>query len=309
VYKQHWWKCNGPCQHRPPFFGIVKRAMNRAPSPKDYWWEKHQRMCGGTYIKIKEPEGYGESKSRKRDNGASVGKTDGGGDRGRDTGSRNIKDMFKKTMDDSTGQQLPSTSRPSSSSDVRVFGDSGHKLSNEDSGSSLSTLRTKMLEAAEKRMQVNKQRGVAGTKRKISSSGLSKGNHDIRDFTSGSNDSRAGAKRPKLSSTDLGNDCIILDLESSTSSQVASPSNTSPQSSAGESGSNNAIIDLSKDPHEEHPTQCDTDFILLDDSDEDTSGLKMCPVCGRTDIPAAIINAHVAFCLDEVTESALDDYM
>ena len=307
MYKQHWWKCNGPCQHKPPFFGVVKRAMNRAPSPNDYWWENHQRTCGGTYTKIKEPEGYGESKSRKRDNGASVGKTRGGGDKGKDTGSRNIKDMFKKTMDDSTGQQLPSTSRPASLSDVRAFGGSGHKLSNENSGSSLSNLREKMLEAAEKRMQASKQRGVAGTKRKMSSSGQAKGNHDIRDFTSGT--SRAGAKRPKLSSTDLDNDCIILDLGSSTSSQVASPSNTSSQSSTGESGSNNVMIGLSKDLHVEHPTQHDTDFISLDDSDEDTSGLKMCPVCGRTDIPAAIINSHVAFCLDEVTESALDDYL
>ena len=308
MYKQHWWKCNGLCRHKPPFFGIVKRAMNRAPSPNDYWWENHQKTCGGIYTKIKEPEGYGESKSRKRDTGASVGKTRGGGDKGEDTGSRNIKDMFKKTMDDSTGQQLPSTSRPASLSDVRAFGGSGHKLSNENSGGSLSNLREKMLEAAEKRMQASKQRGVAGTKRKISSSGQAKGNHDIRDFTSGT--SRAGAKRPKLSSTNLDNDCIILDLGSSTSSQVASPSNTSSQSSTGESGSNNVMIDLSKDLHVEHPTQHDTDFISLDDSDEeDTGGSKMCPVCGRTDIPAAIINSHVAFCLDEVTESALDDYL
>ena len=284
--------------------------MNRAPSPNDYWWENHQRTCGGIYTKIKEPEGYGESKSRKRDNGASVGKTRGRGDKGKDTGSRNIKDMFKKTMDDSTGQQLPSTSRPASSSDVKAFGGSGHNLSNEDSGSSLSTLREKMLEAAEKRMQANKQRGVAGTKRKISSSGQSKGSHDIRDLTGGSDDSRAGAKRLKLSSTDLDSDCIILDLESSTSSQVVSSSNTSSQSSTGASGSNNVMIDLSKDLHEEHPTQRDTDFISLNDSDEeDTGGSKMCPVCGRTDIPAAIINSHVAFCLDEVTESALNDYL
>lgn len=30
--------------------------MNRAPGPKDFWWEDHQRNCGGTFIKIKEPE-------------------------------------------------------------------------------------------------------------------------------------------------------------------------------------------------------------------------------------------------------------
>ncbi|KAM6915587.1 DNA-dependent metalloprotease SPRTN [Xenentodon cancila] len=60
VYRQHWWRCDGPCQSRKPFFGFVKRAMNRAPSSLDPWWDDHQRTCGGTYTKIKEPEGYGK---------------------------------------------------------------------------------------------------------------------------------------------------------------------------------------------------------------------------------------------------------
>lgn len=60
VYRQHWWRCNGSCQSRKPYFGYVKRAMNRAPSALDPWWEDHRRTCGGTYIKVKEPEGYGK---------------------------------------------------------------------------------------------------------------------------------------------------------------------------------------------------------------------------------------------------------
>lgn len=67
VYRQHWWRCNGPCQNRKPYFGYVKRAMNRAPSHLDPWWEDHQRTCGGTYTKVKEPEGYGKKKSSKKD--------------------------------------------------------------------------------------------------------------------------------------------------------------------------------------------------------------------------------------------------
>lgn len=47
VYKQHWWRCNGECQHRGPFYGWVKRAMNRAPSRNDFWWEQHQQTCNG----------------------------------------------------------------------------------------------------------------------------------------------------------------------------------------------------------------------------------------------------------------------
>lgn len=34
--------------------------MNRAPSALDPWWEDHRRTCGGTYLKVKEPEGYGK---------------------------------------------------------------------------------------------------------------------------------------------------------------------------------------------------------------------------------------------------------
>ncbi|XP_067680314.1 DNA-dependent metalloprotease SPRTN-like [Haliotis asinina] len=64
-YKKHWWRCDGPCQNRRPYFGYVKRAMNRAPSSNDPWWGDHQRTCGGTYIKVKEPEGYGQKKGKK----------------------------------------------------------------------------------------------------------------------------------------------------------------------------------------------------------------------------------------------------
>ncbi|XP_063426189.1 DNA-dependent metalloprotease SPRTN-like [Mytilus trossulus] len=65
-FRQHWWRCNGPCQTRKPYFGYVKRAMNRAPSERDPWWKDHKNMCNGTYEKIKEPEGYGKKKSKDK---------------------------------------------------------------------------------------------------------------------------------------------------------------------------------------------------------------------------------------------------
>jgi hypothetical protein len=55
-YRTHIWKCNGPCQSQPPYFGLVKRSMNRPPSKSDSWWTKHQEECGGTYTKISEPD-------------------------------------------------------------------------------------------------------------------------------------------------------------------------------------------------------------------------------------------------------------
>ncbi|KAG8566515.1 hypothetical protein GDO81_013278 [Engystomops pustulosus] len=66
-YRKHWWRCNGPCTQRPPYYGYVKRAMNRAPSKLDPWWAEHQRSCGGTYIKVKEPEKKTGKDKKKED--------------------------------------------------------------------------------------------------------------------------------------------------------------------------------------------------------------------------------------------------
>lgn len=65
VYKTHWWRCNGSCQHRSPFFGYVKRTSNRAPGPNDFWWSQHHHSCGGTFMKIKEPEKPAKKSSTK----------------------------------------------------------------------------------------------------------------------------------------------------------------------------------------------------------------------------------------------------
>ena len=67
LYKTHWWRCDGPCTKRPPFYGFVKRPMNRAPGPNDRWWGQHQNTCGGSFIKVKEPEGYGQKKGKKKE--------------------------------------------------------------------------------------------------------------------------------------------------------------------------------------------------------------------------------------------------
>ncbi|NXD12752.1 SPRTN protein, partial [Nothocercus nigrocapillus] len=64
-YRQHWWRCNGPCQNRKPYFGYVKRSMNRAPSARDFWWAEHQETCGGTFTKIKEPENFSKKAKEK----------------------------------------------------------------------------------------------------------------------------------------------------------------------------------------------------------------------------------------------------
>lgn len=64
-YKTHWWRCNGPCKSRPPYYGLVKRSMNRAPGPNDNWYAEHKYNCGGEFIKVKEPDGFKSRKSKK----------------------------------------------------------------------------------------------------------------------------------------------------------------------------------------------------------------------------------------------------
>ncbi|RLN83714.1 hypothetical protein BBJ28_00005787 [Nothophytophthora sp. Chile5] len=56
----------GPCRRSPPYFGQVKRSMNRAPGPTDRWWTDHQRNCGGSYAKIKEPAEYTAKQAKKK---------------------------------------------------------------------------------------------------------------------------------------------------------------------------------------------------------------------------------------------------
>ncbi|KAL3052198.1 hypothetical protein OYC64_004867 [Pagothenia borchgrevinki] len=104
VYRQHWWKCNGPCQNRKPYFGFVKRAMNRAPSSQDPWWGDHRRTCGGTYTKVKEPEGYGKK-------GKKGGKQDD-----KQEGKTDEKASEKKA---SGNEKPPSTTTVSVSQDIR----------------------------------------------------------------------------------------------------------------------------------------------------------------------------------------------
>ncbi|KAI1727869.1 sprT-like family domain-containing protein [Ditylenchus destructor] len=65
VYKQHWWRCTGPCKDRAPFYGWVKRAMNRAPGKSDSWWTQHQATCSGNFVKVKEPENFSTKAKQK----------------------------------------------------------------------------------------------------------------------------------------------------------------------------------------------------------------------------------------------------
>lgn len=57
---------NGICQHRGPFFGYVRRTANRAPGPNDQWWVLHHEQCGGTFLKVSEPDPVDKKRKGKK---------------------------------------------------------------------------------------------------------------------------------------------------------------------------------------------------------------------------------------------------
>lgn len=63
TFRKYWWQCQGRCKK------VVRRDVNRPPSAVDWFWAKHEKLCGGTFIKIKEPE----PESRKRSSSENFG--------------------------------------------------------------------------------------------------------------------------------------------------------------------------------------------------------------------------------------------
>jgi SprT-like family len=61
LYKVHYWRCDGACQNRSPYYGFVKKAENIAPSVEDKWWTRHVESCNGQFVKVKGPEISGKA--------------------------------------------------------------------------------------------------------------------------------------------------------------------------------------------------------------------------------------------------------
>uniref|UniRef100_A0A0P4W294 Protein with SprT-like domain at the N terminus n=1 Tax=Scylla olivacea TaxID=85551 RepID=A0A0P4W294_SCYOL len=105
VYRQHIWQCNGPCRTRRPYFGLVKRSMNRAPGPNDNWWAQHQQTCGGTYSKIQEPDRSatakkGSKKASKADGCSDIRKYVGFTGKSHSLGGTTSKAVYPKDKQD-----------------------------------------------------------------------------------------------------------------------------------------------------------------------------------------------------------------
>ena len=314
VYRQHWWKCAGPCQKRPPYFGIVMRAMNRPPSPRDPWWAEHQRSCGGSYSKIKEPEGY-KKKGGKADKAGTTRKDKGHILNGK---SRKIDDLFlpkdskDKDKDNAikntggSGLALKDNNHISSSNTVTA-------VTSSSTNDSHDSIRNKMLAAAEKRQWESASRGIMvnnadpSRKRPLSQPSLSSTSVP-RHY----GEKSVSNKKPKLELSSE-QDLKLTNLWKSTP-PVKSSTQPVKQTTLHDHSipSTSQIIDLCEDtpePPNHRSSQAtgegDNALIVIDDPTENV--FKTCPVCGMSNIPAAIINTHVSFCLDEEEASQYID--
>lgn len=260
--------------------------MNRAPSPQDRWWDQHQHSCGGSYSKVKEPENYG--KSTKRESSLTG---DSSGVSGKlPSGSRNIKDMMNKKV---TGT-VPQVSQSASGWSGEAFGGKGHSLASlgevtsDKKPLSQSERRQKLLEAAEKRRQIAQVKGV---KRKTKSDMDS---CDFRSYysTPTSQDKKTKHHHPSLSP----------DHHRPTSTDSDWTCESSPSSSRGR-GDNHDVVNLLSSSDDDCSKEQEAAVVIDDDyRGGNMLPLRMCPVCGLTDIPLELINTHVAYCLDGVAE-------
>ncbi|PSN59717.1 hypothetical protein BS50DRAFT_565045 [Corynespora cassiicola Philippines] len=128
-YRTHVWQCNGPCKTRPPYFGLVKRSMNRPPGKSDTWWATHETDCGGTYTKIQEPaptKKQLESMSKKERAGRQKNKIDGWVKREASGDAAEGKTTAKPIDPDGAGQ-LASARQPGSALKTEDVAPSGQK--------------------------------------------------------------------------------------------------------------------------------------------------------------------------------------
>ncbi|XP_033734196.1 sprT-like domain-containing protein Spartan isoform X2 [Pecten maximus] len=168
-YRQHWWRCTGPCRQRKPYFGYVKRAMNRAPSERDTWWKDHKNSCNGIFEKVKEPEGYGKKKKTSE-------KSESSDDKKREKGKEINRNM-----------------------DIRLFGGKGNILSS-DGGKNSSVNDTKFVTNNKVSVTNNK---VSVTNNKVSATARNgdKIQGTLTGGVSGNQKITANGNKPKVTST------------------------------------------------------------------------------------------------------------
>ena len=294
--------------------------MNRAPSPRDPWWSQHQKSCGGTYKKIKEPEGY--SKKREKQSKEKKKKTDK---------LMNIKDLFKKNESSSESSKTESPSSSRTMSSVTPFGGVGRRLVDPEEEAKIDdklSLREKMLVAAERRRLEAQQRGSSSQsttmqQKRPREKGSPTNSHpnqgkpfigNVRNYISDT-ESKPVTKKPKLTENDpvivLDPDSSLKSLPVSNSSIVIDLSKEAGPSSAVQKAAKNEVVLLDDSPRPAHNKE-EVENLVESETEVGSPSLspedfRTCPVCGMSNIPKAIINAHTLFCLDAEEEALVVD--
>ncbi len=255
--------------------------MNRPPSPRDFWWSKHQQACGGSYVKIKEPEGYKKKETR----GAKKEKE-------RSSGSKDIRELIRSSAKPMPEKQTPDNSEGTCniilSPPTDIFKGRGFTLGSGNphhQDDKESDVRTKMLVAAEKRR----------TEREFRGSGTSHGIKRSRD------DLSKEVTKPMKRSKQLDHDdddekkeCIIItDTPVSKKNSVEeAPSIIVPDSSPGPSN----VIVIDESGPDTNSTRDATP--LPENWFQSAEDYRTCPVCGIGNIHSSIINTHISLCLE-----------
>lgn len=257
---------------------MVRRAVNRAPSPNDRWWKDHAASCSGKFVKIKEPEGY----SNKKNSGKAIVKVSGNittvkGSKDNvaaSKGSGNIADyMIKQDKSTSKRKKIVNghivlceddkTSKESSDFQVQTV----RKSSTVRQSSDYESMRSKLLTAVEKRQQLKKGK--------------------MKRPNSISQEHSTTSKKRKEARVD-DNDVVLIDVADDdagpSSAQVSSVTNST---------CTPPVLIIDEEPPEPP--------VHLPFTDNTT-----CPVCLREDIPRQILSSHVEFCLEEMELDELE---
>ncbi|CAH1262530.1 SPRTN [Branchiostoma lanceolatum] len=306
VYRQHWWRCDGPCQKWKPYFGIVRRAMNRAPSARDPWWANHQQKCGGTYEKIKEPEGYSNKKGGKRKKGQDTGAAEGAAPSKKQASSTNYGNielfagkgfvLGTKSGSSAAGKGLKSTQRlPSASTSTSAS--STKKTANNNQSTTGSPPGLPSLSGSNKTStgstRTQSTTSILSTQSDNVMSGYQNSGHKGKDVTkhTPTKDGANSLHRPSASrqKTENSKNLKITDMfgqiqakqkgtvqahDKPTCSGLTSYGHSSSQTGSGKTSVGHSSVD----------------------SDVHTEALVSCPVCGEQ-LPVATINQHLDLCL------------
>ena len=235
--------------------------MNRPPSNKDSWWSKHQETCGGTYIKIKEPDDYKKKGKTKEEESLKT-------PQGKNTDIKKLLEKQSSNTDNSTSKQ-------SFEKTEAGFSGSGHTLGGMKQGN-LSKQFSRPSEAAAFAAQKrHSQTNTSPAKKRMKES--SKGKELYKENTKvvSSSVKEIGTVNKSPSKTSASQD--IRDLFSK---GVKCSKKTGHSITDGVPCSSSTFT-----------AQEDKDDII--DLTNDTA----CPICGFTSLNADMLSTHINECL------------